>query len=429
MRKKAVLDKIKLIKNNRLAKNSFIVFVGTFIAGIGGYIYNMLMSRMLGPADYGIMASLVSLLYIISVISGTLGIVVSRAVAEYSAHGKLSQAKYFIDKANKFLIAIGLAVFILFVLASPWVASFLNISSLSYVVMLGLVSFVSFVGTVNSSSLGGLQRFVQLSINGVLSVAAKIIFGVLFVWAGWSVNGAMGALAVSTIIAIIHAYYYLRLPKESVKTKIELCSIMSYAVPVFLATFCITSIYNIDVILVKHYFDAETAGHYSILSLLGKIVFFITGSVGAVLFPTIVERHSRNEKYSHILRYSMFMVLAGSLAVTASYFIMPNFIIRTLFGSSYLPVAPYLGCFGIVMTLFSLSNLLVVYNLSIKKTKFIPILFTGLIFEVGLIYIYHSSIWQIIYALLFSMAFILFFLLVFQNAYKNDKIVTREQRG
>lgn len=422
MRKKAVLDKIRLIKNNRLARNSFIVFAGNFVVGFGGYLYNMLMSRMLGPADYGVVASLMSLLYIISVLSGTLSTVVSRTVAEYSAHGKMQQAKYFIDRANKLLIVAGLAIFILFVFISPWIASFLNISSLSYVIMLGLVSFVSFVGTVNGASLSGLQRFVQSSINGILSVAAKIIFGVLFVWIGWSVNGALGALAVSSIIAMIHAYYYLHLPKESVKTKIEPRSIMFYAVPVLLSTFCITSIYNIDVILVKHYFDAEVAGQYSVLSLLGKIVFFITGSVGAVLFPAIVERHSRNERYSHILKYSMFLVLAGALAVTASYFVMPNFIIKTLFGSSYLPIAPYLGYFGIIMTFFSLSNLLVVYNLSLKKTKFIPILFMGLISEVGLIYIYHSSLWQIIYALLFSMAFILFFLLVFQSVFKDGKI-------
>ncbi|MFZ2970487.1 MAG: capsular biosynthesis protein, partial [Minisyncoccia bacterium] len=179
---------------------------------------------------------------------------------------------------------------------------------------------------------------------------------------------------------------------------------------------------NIDVILVKHFFEPVAAGHYGVLSLLGKIIFFITGSVATVLFPTIVDRHSRNEDYSLILKYSVFLVMLGSSTMTALYFLFPKFIINFLFGASYLSVVPYLGSFGIVMALFSLINLLVVYNLSIKKTKFVTILIFGLITEVGLIYFYHDNIWQVVHTMLFSMSLILFFLLLFHYFSKSDKI-------
>lgn len=408
-----MINKLRFLKNNRLARNSFIVFVGSFVGGIGNYIYNMFMGRMLSPADFGVLASLVSLFYIISVFSGTISVVVSRSISELKANGKMQQARYFINKANKVIIFASLAVFIVFIFFSSVISDFLRISSVFPVIILGTVLGTSLIGSVNGAGLQGLQRFNELSLNAIFGSILKTVFGVFFVWIGWGASGALGALTAGGIFTILYAYFSLNLPKNAQKTEINLSSVISYAKPVFFSTLCITSLYNIDVILVKHFFDSTTAGYYGVLSLLGKIVFFVTGSVAIVLFPTIIDRHSRNEDYSFVLKYSVFLVMLGSSTITALYFLFPEAIVGILFGSSYLSIAPYLGSFGIVMSLFSLINLMVVYNLSIGKTKFVPILIFGLIAEIGLICFYHDNLWQIVYSMLFSMSLILFFLLLF----------------
>ena len=56
--------------------------------------------------------------------------------------------------------------------------------------------------------------------------------------------------------------------------------------------------HNIDVILVKHYFSADEAGHYAALSQLGKIIIFGTGAIASVMFPLVVERFEKHEMYS-----------------------------------------------------------------------------------------------------------------------------------
>ncbi len=417
-----MISKLKFLKNNRLAQNSFIVFVGSFVGGIGNYIYNMLMGRMLSPSDFGVLASLISLFYIISVFSGTLSLTISRSIAEFRAHNKLQEAKFFINKINKWLLVFGAMVFVAFMLFSPIISDFLRISSVFPVIVLGAVFGMSLIGSANNAGLQGLQRFTRLSFSGILGAILKIVFGVFFVWLGWGAGGALGSLVAGGIFTILYAYYSLGLPKKAKKIKLDMSSMLSFAKPVFFSTLCITALYNIDVILVKHFFDSTTAGHYGVLSLLGKIVFFITGSVAAVLFPTIVDRHSRNEDYSLVLKYSVFLVILGSSAITAFYFIFPKAIVGILFGSPYLSIVPYLGSFGIVMALFSLINLIVVYNLSIKRIGFVPILIFGLITEIGLIYFYHNDIWQIVHSMLFSMSIILSFLLLFHYSSKSGKI-------
>lgn len=408
-----MLEKITLIKNNRFAQNSFVVFIGSFLGGAGGYVYNMLMGRMLGPADYGELSSLISLFYIVSVASSTLSIIVSRSISEFKAQNNLEEGSCFISRMNRLLLKASFLIFVLFTFASPLAAEFLQISSSFPVIALGAVLGVSFVGAANTAGLQGLQRFFHLSLNSILYSLLKVVFGVLLVWAGFGVSGALGSLAFAGIITAYYAYIFLALPKKSKsasEVKINLYSAISHIAPVFLATLCLTAFYNIDVVLVKHFFTAENAGYYSALSLIGRIIFFITGSVAVVLFPVVVERNSRKEKYSHVVRYSIFLILAVSLAITFLYFIIPHFIVKMLFGSLYLPVAPYLGYFGLIMTFFSLINLFAVYNLSLKRASFIPFLALGLAIEVSLIYVFHESIWQVIEIMLVSAAITLFLL-------------------
>jgi O-antigen/teichoic acid export membrane protein len=47
---------------------------------------------------------------------------------------------------------------------------------------------------------------------------------------------------------------------------------------------------NVDVLLVKHYLSPESAGSYSLLSLVGKMVFFF-GSLLSSFITSMVSRH------------------------------------------------------------------------------------------------------------------------------------------
>ncbi len=72
--------------------------------------------------------------------------------------------------------------------------------------------------------------------------------------------------------------------------------------PVLIMLISLTSIFNIDVLLVKHFFDSINAGYYAALSLLGKMIFFGSWSVSMVMFSKVSEAYALNKNYKNILK-------------------------------------------------------------------------------------------------------------------------------
>jgi O-antigen/teichoic acid export membrane protein len=158
-------------------------------------------------------------------------------------------------------------------------------------------------------------------------------------------------------------------------------------------------IYSIDVLLVKHFFSAEQAGHYAALSLLGKIVFFGATSIGIVMFPKIAEIHSNNKSTKKVFHKSILYTLLISASVVIAYFLFSKIIVNIIFGSQYLEITSLLGLFGLFMLFVSLSYICVLNKLAIGKKKFIFNLLAAVAAEIALISIFHSSLSQIVMVL------------------------------
>lgn len=408
-----MLKFLKRSEDSVLMKGSFIVFIGSIIAGLGNYLFNILMGRMLGPQDFGILVALISLIYIVSVPSNAINLVSSRYVAQYEAKGQSGMIASFITKANQKSFLLGLATLVIFILISPLITKYLNLPSVWPVITLGPLLLITFIIPVNIGGLRGLQKFSKMSFNTVLSVVLKILIAVGLVYLAFGVNGALLAIALSALIANFYVYFSLGISKERPPLDIKLSQIFSYAKPVFLVSLCIAALYNMDVILAKHFLDPTEAGYYAVLSLLGKIIFFATGSIIVVMFPLAVNKHSQGKSHSQVLKNSIILILVISLIICGIYVLFPEHIVNLLFGTSYASVSVYLGWFGLVILLFSLINALAIYHLSIHRTDFLPILIIGTILEIVLLYLFHQDIWQIVWSMLLTMTLILASLIIF----------------
>jgi len=173
--------------------------------------------------------------------------------------------------------------------------------------------------------------------------------------------------------------------------------IIRYAIPVTLTLIGITSFINLDILLVKHFFSAHDAGLYAGLSLVGKVVFYISAPIGTVMFPLIVLKHSRKENFTNIFKLSVLLVIIPSLLLTGLYAFFPKFfILFFLKNKDYLSVSSLLALFGIFTTLYSLLSILATFYLSIKKTTiYIPIII-GALLQIVLITLFHQTFLQII---------------------------------
>jgi O-antigen/teichoic acid export membrane protein len=80
------------------------------------------------------------------------------------------------------------------------------------------------------------------------------------------------------------------------------------------------------------------------------------------------DSHKKNDSMK-IFRQALYLLLFVSVLAIIAYFIFPELILSLLFKNKYIGVASYLGWFAIMVSIFSLVNLIFQYLLSIHKTK------------------------------------------------------------
>lgn len=393
------------------AKNSLILFCGTMIVGIFNYVFHLVVGRIVSVEVYGEAESLISLIAIISVPAITLNMVATKYVAACKAEDDKRKSLEILSYLNKKVLKYGMPIFLLVIIATPIVGKFLNIQNNFALMLVWFLMLLSFFSSINSGVLSGWQKFKEVSLSSVLGATGKLFFGFILVKIGYGINGIVGSFVLGSVVAYgvsiaILKFIILKKEKDSgvdcCLSAIDFKSIKRYIMPVFIGNLAITILGNADMVLAKHNLDAMGAGQYGALTVVSKIIFFVTGIISSVLFSMSAENSHKGKSSRYILVTALAIVLGASSFATLIYFMYPTFILHILFGDKYRDVASYLGWFAIATTLFSLLNVIFQYLLSIHKTKIAYALFAISIFMIGGIFLFGKTISAILIAIIIS---------------------------
>jgi len=413
---------MKRIFKNPLFSGSLVFFVGTMIANFGNYLYHLLMGRMLGPKDYGALTSLISLAYLLSVISTTFLTTVVKFVTKYKVKNQFSKILNLFLGLIKVFGLTGIFLLIVFFILKEKIAGFLNLDDSFPVLILAFWMSLSLLSLINDGILRGFLKFGFLSFNSVFATALKLVLAIFLVKIGLGVRGSLGAIFLASLVPYFLSFYPLRFLwnyKYKNGERIEWRELFGFSAPVMVATLSLTSLYSSDVVLVKHFFSSFEAGLYSATSVLGRIVFFASGVVPAVMFPLVSERFENGGKYRHFLSQSFLIVGGVSLLITIIYFLFPSLMIKILYGDSYLQAAGYLGIFAIFISFYSLSNLLVNFFLSVRKTQVAGFCLFAALLQIILISLFHRSLLEVIKISLMVSVLLFLSLMIFLS--QNEK--------
>lgn len=386
-----------------------IIFVASMVVNVGNYVFHVFMSRSLGPADYGILASLLSVFLIVSVPVGAIQTSVTKYTSHFKAQGQYEKINGLMSGLIKRLSLVGLAGFGIFTLASGSIASFLHIPSRIPILLVGTSLMLSLLLPTVLGVLQGLQKFNDLASNTILQVFSKLTLGILLVYLGLSVNGALVGYVAAPLTGFLFALVPLSFLSKQYGTAnpLNFSEVYKYAFPVLITLLFFMLLTNIDVVLVKHFFTPSQAGYYSAASIVAKVIFYLPGAIGMVMFPRISELYSLSEDTTFILKKSLFYTsLICGIAIML-YFLIPSPIVLLLFGKEYLSTVPLIGLFGLSIGFFSLANVLFLYQLAVHQLKFLKVLTLMVPLELILIVLFHQNLTQVILVLLATGLFLL----------------------
>lgn len=408
----------ELIKHP-LILGSGVIFVGSMIASVISYFFNLIMGRFLSVDDYGTLASLISVFNIFSVFTVAIMMVFSKFSASLVGQKRENAIGSLFIAGSVWVSIMSLSICILLIIASPQIASFLNIDSVLLIYVTVFALFFSFLSGVSSGILQGLLKFNSFSVVNILSSVVKLLLGIAFAFFGYKVLGAITAFFISSLFTYLFAFLPLRkYIKLKIKDGFTLSSLhkkaYSYALPVFFSNIGIISIVSVDILLVKHYFEPTVAGQYAALSLMGRAIFYAVSPISAVLFPLIAQKRERKERLTGTLLLSVLLIAIPSVILSSIYFLFPDLILKIFFPSAaYSSLSSHLGPYSIFIFLYCLSFLMNSFYLSIGKIKVLFMTIAAGIAETVVIIFFHSSMQEVINGLILVSFLLLFSLLLY----------------
>lgn len=388
-------NKIINLFRHTLLRGSIVVFIGSMVANFSGWLYHLIVGRILGPDKYAELSALFALFYILNVLTGAIQVILVKLFSTYKARQEYGQGKHLLLSSTKWIIIGSIFGLVLLVPFTSAFGAFLRIQSSFDFILLYLTFVISTLAIINGSVLQGFQLFELSSIYANIGMVIRLIFGTLFSFFGvqFALIGNMVSSLVSYVLSFIPVKFLFTYEEKPLH--ITKKQTLGYSVPIFLTTLGVTVLFSQDILLVKHFFTSHEAGIYSSLSILGKIIYYASSAVTFVLFPLVSERTELNKGFKKIVFLGLLVVGGISAVVTLGYFVAPGIAILP-FGNAFIEASPYLGIFGIFISFFSLSSLLMYVLMAIGRSY--TWIFTSFasIIQIILISIYHQSLYQIV---------------------------------
>lgn len=405
---------VKRIITSEFFRASFWVFLASGVLSTGNYFYHLLMGRMLGPELYGILESIISLLYIVSIPFIPLTLIIVKFISSYKGKHDNEAISSFYNYIKNKIFLYGIIATLGILIASPLIMSFLHLNNLYFPIFLALGFFIGLLSVLVKGTLQGIFNFFALFVANTTETVSKLAVAVLLAYLGFKALGAFFAIALALLVGLAVSFLFIKKERFSnTKEFKDGREIFKYSIPVFLTMLGLTSLFTTDVILVRNLFSGVESGYYAALSVLGKIIFFATFPVTMVLFPLISEKHAANKEYKSLLLAGIILTLVISGGIVLLYYFLPKIMVVLLFGEKYISIVSLLATFGIFITIYSFCSLLANFYLSIHKTRVYVLALGASILQIILISLFHKTLSEVINMSILSSAVLLISLIIY----------------
>ncbi|GAG95758.1 unnamed protein product, partial [marine sediment metagenome] len=274
-------------------------------------------ARLLGPSEYGILTSIISILFITGAVTGTIQITVTKYASVYHAEENTGKIRTFFLSTTKGMLISTIIVFIIIMIFKNKIASFLNLELTYSIIFLGVILIEGSIISIGRGVLQGMKKFRSLGINAILEVVLKISLGVILVLLGFKASGAIFGFLLATLISYFFIFPSVRkilAKRETSKNidRIDIKKIYKSTFFILISTILLSLISYTDIVLVKHFFTSYETGYYSAAAQIGRIILFFPGAVGIVVFPRLTEKKTKNENPKSTLLKSFLIILIVS---------------------------------------------------------------------------------------------------------------------
>jgi O-antigen/teichoic acid export membrane protein len=383
-----------------------------FVNG-GNYIYNLLLGRILGPAEFADAAILITLLLVLSFAGMTFQIV----TAKYAVLFEKAKLNSFLSFATKYAVIIGLLLSSLIIVFQKDLQTVFHTQTSAMFLIFAFGLPLYFLMSINRGLYQGKDVLNQLSLTYQSEMISRLLITLGIILLMPFIPSSI-AIAIGIVASFIIGLFPFQKKILKSSTQVQEKLVESKEILIF---FGLTAFYeltqiiinNSDIILVKHYFDNEQAGLYASLALIGRVVYFVAWMFVMLLLPKVIQLKKEGKNTLPILIKYVSYIFVLSTCIVSFTWLFPELVVTIMFGDQYISIAPLLWKYALATSIFAIANIFAYYFLSIGK--YIPVIISALLgtTQIGLIIGFHNSLEQVVLMQIYAMII----LLVFQLSY------------
>ncbi|NYJ74813.1 oligosaccharide flippase family protein [Allobranchiibius huperziae] len=285
-----------------------------------GYLLVLMLSRTLGPEDFGGYSALSTFGVLLAIPAGAFQVVIARRIA--------GSARHEVTTGLRLASGVSVALFAATSLLSPALRDVFHLSSAWSAVLMGsMLVPMTLTGCFQGILLGS-HRLRALSALYVVTAVTRLIAALVATIEGFSVVEVFAAMLLAAVATALVGAALCRaelrgiaggghgLAAEMLRSNSTLAAL--------------TALTSIDVLLARHYLSQHNSGGYALASTFGRAICWGTQFIALIVVPRM-----RGAGATRTLLKASGLVLGIGLVGLAVVSISPSFWVRVAGGGQY----------------------------------------------------------------------------------------------
>jgi len=322
------ISEIVRLSKSKIAKDSAIVFTGNILGAGLGFIATILITRTLGPAQFGLFSVALAVMGIASQFSDfgiSTGLV--RFASLYLKNDN-QKANLIFKVSLKLKLIVAILVFLIGFFASESLA----------VHVFGKPGLIFPLKLAFIGAFGASQSFKKFALFNLINPLGKFaLIGLLFLTYKLNLFSALTTVIILPFIAF--PIGSLIIPRDFLRAKGDeneaFHNLFHFSKWILVSVFCVMIFIRLDVLMLGYFKAAEEVGYYSAAYNLSITFLLITGAFTTVLLPEISKLLTKEGIKHYLKRY---ISIAGVIAIFLFFplFFLASPVISTIYGVDYI---------------------------------------------------------------------------------------------
>lgn len=389
----------RLITSKRAYLGGALLIVSAMVANVFNFIFNMYLARTLSLEDFGLVSVSGNLLFLVMIPLTAIGTTINyQSGLLFGRFGELKTFSFW-HFFNRRLAILGVVLGVVWLLLTTLFMDFFHTSQWLPFVIFSVVWVFGLLGSLDKGYLLGKLLFGVLAIVAFVEAVVKLISAIVLVELGLD-HWVYLSIPLSIVSSFVIGRYVIFVREKKLFKQLDLSKHFSFAKKFFLVSMISSistmSFLSLDILLVKHVLPPTEAGQYALISLVGKIIFFMSTLASQFVLPLVSHNEGAQKDSRKTLDYTLAAtaVLAGVSFIGLG--VLADWTLPLVFGERIVGLTQYALLFTAGMMCFSLSRVFMTYYLAKKVYLFSVVSFMFSIVQVVALLIWNDSLLMVV---------------------------------